>query len=166
MTPDDRAAIGGLKARYCRFVDTKQWTALAGLFTPDARFEGLGSAPDGATVTDFVGGISARFRTATSVHHCHMPEIAFTGPDAARGIWAMEDYVQWPEGTPVAEVPGHPGFRGYGHYEEEYRRDAGQWRIRFLRLTRLRIDPLPPGHPAPRPGRRQAGADWLGTGTG
>lgn len=164
--PDDLAVIGQLKARYCRFIDTKQWGALEALFTADARFEGLGSAPDGADRAIFVGGIAARFRDATSVHHCHMPEIAMTGPDSARGIWAMMDYVQRPPGVVVAEAPGHPGFRGYGHYEEEYRREAGTWRICFLRLTRLRIEALPPGHPPPCPGRKQASADWLCAGPG
>ena len=162
--PDDLAAIGALKARYCRFIDLKRWAELEALFTADARFEGLGSAPDGAGPAEFVRGIAARFRDATSVHHCHMPEVAMTGPDEARGIWAMMDYVQWPPGAVVAEAPGHLGFRGYGHYEEEYRRTAGGWRIAFLRLTRLRIEALPSDHPPPRPGRMAASADWLGTG--
>ena len=41
-------AIAETKARYCRFIDTKQWERLASLFTSDCRFEGLGSAPPGA----------------------------------------------------------------------------------------------------------------------
>ncbi len=113
----DMEKIKLLKARYCRFVDTKRWQDLRGLFTENARFEGLGSVPSGADLTTFINGISSRFRDATSVHHCHMPEIALTGRDTARGIWAMMDYVQWPEGFEVREVPGHPGFYGYGHYE-------------------------------------------------
>ncbi len=158
----DIAAIGSLKARYCRFIDTKLWTELEALFTADARFEGLGSVPDGADAHAFVRGIATRFRDATSVHHCHMPELAGTGADTARGVWAMTDYVQWPAGTDVAEVPGHPGFQGYGHYEEEYRRTAEGWRICFLRLTRLRFDALPVGHAPPRPGRLRASAGWVG----
>jgi hypothetical protein len=161
MTDADRDAIAQLKARYCRFIDTKRWAELRALFTPDCRFEGLGSAPSGATVDIFVTGISTRFCDATSIHHCHMPEIKVTGPDTARAVWAMMDYVQWPEGFAVAEVPGHPGFQGYGHYEEEYRRQDGAWRISFLRLTRLRFDALPAGHAAPRPGRLQASTNWI-----
>ena len=157
----DLAAIGSLKARYCRFIDTKRWAELEALFTPDARFEGLGSAPDGAARSTFVNGIAARFQHATSVHHCHMPEIILIAPGVARGIWAMTDYVQWPDGMPAAEVPGHCGFHGYGHYEEEYRKADGQWRISFLRLTRLRFDALPTGHAPPRPGRLQASNDWI-----
>ena len=37
----DLDAIHQLKARYCRFIDTKQWDRLASVFTADARFEGL-----------------------------------------------------------------------------------------------------------------------------
>ncbi len=153
--------IGVLKSRYCRFIDTKQWGRLRDLFLPDARFEGLGSAPQGAGLDTFIDGISTRFAQATSVHHCHMPDIVLTGADAARGTWAMTDYVQWPEGFPVAEVPGHPGFFGYGYYEEEYARRDGLWKIAFLRLTRIRFDALPVGHPGPRPGRLQADLNWL-----
>jgi hypothetical protein len=157
----DRDAIGQLKAKYCRFIDTKRWPELRALFVEDARFEGLGSAPSGADLDTFITGISTRFRDATSVHHCHMPEIRVTGPDTARAVWAMTDYAQWPEGFAVAEVPGHPGFHGYGHYEEEYRRQGGVWRISLLRLTRLRFDALPIGHAPPRPGRLQASTNWI-----
>jgi SnoaL-like domain len=90
-----------------------------------------------------------------------MPEIVLTGPTSARGIWAMEDYVEWPEGSEVKEAPEAKGFRGYGHYEEEYRNEGGHWRIAFLRLTRLRIDPVPRENPAPRMGACQATPGWL-----
>jgi hypothetical protein len=159
----DVEQIKQLKARYCRFVDTKQWQRLRTLFTEDARFEGLGSAPSGADVDGFVEGISTRLHDAISIHHCHMPEIVFTGPATARGVWAMMDYLEWPAGASPREAPGHRGFSGFGHYEEEYRKDGAEWKIAFLRLTRLRIDPLADGNPAPRPGMLTASDDWLGT---
>jgi hypothetical protein len=158
----DLDAIHQLKARYCRFIDTKQWDLLASVFTQDARFEGLGSAPTGATVEMFVTGISTRFANVVSIHHCHMPEINFLGLDRARGIWAMMDYVEWAEGAGGPhEAQGFRGFTGYGHYEEAYHRTADGWRIAFLRLTRLRIDPLL--HPAPPPTRTLIPhmPDWL-----
>ena len=34
----DLEQIRQLKARYCRFIDTKQWTRLAGLFVEGTRF--------------------------------------------------------------------------------------------------------------------------------
>jgi hypothetical protein len=70
-----------------------------------------------------------------------MPEITITGDGTAQGVWAMLDIVEWPsKGEPV-------GIKGHGHYEEEYVREQGEWRIRRLRLTRLRRDPLPGGLP-------------------
>jgi hypothetical protein len=50
-----------------------------------------------------------------------------------------------PAGLSVPEGGTPPRFakQGWGHYEEEYQRCAdGRWRIRRLRLTRLRVDRL------------------------
>ena len=47
-----------LKARYCRFLDTKQWERLKELFAADARFDGFTSVPDGSDPTTFVNALS------------------------------------------------------------------------------------------------------------
>lgn len=155
-------AIQSLKARYCRFIDTKQWAGLRSLFSANARFEGFGSAPDGADADAFVAGVSARLREAVSVHHCHMPEIVFFGPERARGVWAMQDHLEWPQPLQLKEAPEARGFVGYGHYEEAYVRENGVWKMDFLRLTRLRIDPLPTGGVFPNAAAlRRASPDWL-----
>lgn len=158
----DLEHIKQLKARYCRFVDTKQWERLRALFTEDVRFEGLGSAPMGATLDMFITGIATRFRDAVSIHYCPNPDIVITGPNTARGIWSMMDYVQWPVGFSPREAPDATGFRGFGHYEEEYRRVGTDWKIAFLRLTRIRIDPLGAGNPQPSPGLLGLSPNWLG----
>jgi hypothetical protein len=62
-----------------------------------------------------------------------MPEIELLSATEARGIWAMFDYVEFKPSR---------GIRGYGHYHEEYRKEAGSWHISKLKLTRLRVDPL------------------------
>lgn len=156
--------IRALKARYCRYIDTKQWSALRGLFSDGARFEGFGSAPDGCDADSFVRGVSARLREAVSVHHCHMPEIAFLDRDTARGVWAMADHLEWREPIGLREAPQACGFSGYGHYEEEYRRIEDRWLMHFLRLTRLRIDPLPRPEAERTAPLRAASANWLETG--
>lgn len=153
--------IKSLKARYCRYLDTKQWESLRELFWSDARFDGFGSAPPGADTATFIAGVSRRLGDAITIHHCHLPELRFHGEDRARGVWAMMDYVEWPAGHAPMEAPDSRGFQGYGHYEEEYRRQGGVWRIAVMRLTRLRIDALPSDHPTPRPGRLQASPAWL-----
>jgi len=133
-------AIKQLKARYFRFVDTKQWESLAELFTPDARADYTADAgPDAGLVQ---GGkqiarfISDAIGSARTVHHGHMPEIELTGPDTASGIWAMYDFVEFPSQGALA------GLKGYGHYVETYRKTDRRWHIATLKLERLRVDPL------------------------
>lgn len=155
-------AIHALKARYCRYIDTKQWAALRSLFSESARFEGFGSAPDGADADAFVAGVSARLREAVSIHHCHTPDIVFFGAGHARGVWAMQDHLEWPQPLQLKEAPEARGFVGFGHYEEAYVREHGVWKMDFLRLTRLRIDPLPGGGAFPNTAAlRRASPDWL-----
>lgn len=161
---DALEAIRALKARYCRHIDTKQWDRLRGLFAAGARFEGFGSAPDGADADTFVAGVSTRLAEAVSVHHCHTPDIVFLGPDRARGVWAMQDFLEWPQAIRLKEAPEARGFIGHGHYEEEYVREGGTWKMNFLRLTRLRLDPLPAGGAFPNAAAlRPASPDWLDT---
>ena len=126
-----------LKARYFRLVDTKRWDEWGMVFATDAVLE----LPEGDLVFHGRDAIVANVRSfmqdVRSVHHGHMPEIEITGDDSARGVWAMFDYVEWPE------VDGRRnGLHGYGHYVEEYVREEGEWRIARTRLERLRVDPL------------------------
>ena len=46
----------------------------------------------------------------------------------------MEDKLRWPEGAPIRAM------HGYGHYHETYEKVAGEWRIKTITLTRLRVD--------------------------
>ena len=135
---DDLEAIKQLKARYFRFLDTKDWEAWGSVFATDALME----VPEADVVEHgreaIVSAVSAALEGTTTVHHGHMPEIELTGPDSARGIWAMFDYVEWPGGGDGGRV----GLQGYGHYHEEYVRQDGEWRIARTRLVRLRVDPL------------------------
>jgi ketosteroid isomerase-like protein len=133
----DIEQIKQLKARYFRLVDTKQWDEWGKVFASDAVLE----IPEGDLVhrgrAEIVANVSTVMEHLRTVHHGLMPEIEITGPDTARGVWAMSDYVEWPadDGTRV-------GLRGYGHYVEEYVREDGQWCIARSRLERLRVDPL------------------------
>ena len=154
-------AIRQVKARYCRFVDTKQWDRLKTLFTPDARLEGFASAPDGTGPDAFVDAIAKRLDLAITIHHVHTPEITITGPDAARGIWPMMDYVAFAGEALSAEPPADRGWTGWGYYEEDYIRTGGTWLISLMRLVRQRIDPLPADHPEPTYGRHAPDPNWL-----
>jgi uncharacterized protein (TIGR02246 family) len=135
----DIEAIRQLKARYFRFLDTKDWDAFASLFTDDAYMEADGVVQEGrAAIRGFLPKV---LDGVVTTHHGHTSEIAITGRDTATGIWAMFDYLTWPGDGPPK------GLQGYGHYHEEYVRENGAWRIRRLVLTRLRVDPLAGGFP-------------------
>lgn len=152
-----------LKARYCRLLDTKRWPAFRELFSDDCVFEGMGNLPVSASVDTFVNHVAKRHTHTITAHHCHTPEFRWVSDGEVRGIWAMEDFVEWQGLEHVSpDWTGFTGFRAYGHYEESYRREAGgQWRFAFMRLTRLRMDGVPADSPPPRPGALKATADWL-----
>jgi hypothetical protein len=134
--------IKALKARYFRCMDTKDWAGLEAVFAADAMFDMRGEAADQSKAADGLvigaGPIAAFIRAAVetlvTVHHGHMPEITLTSPTTASGLWAMEDVLRWPEGTPLKTL------HGYGHYHETYTRTAQGWRIQSSRLSRLRVD--------------------------
>src|SRR5579862_2942897 len=143
----DIEAIKQLKSRYCRYIDTKQWQALPSLFTADVRFDGFASAPTGSDGAAFVKGVSTRLGPAVTMHHCHTPDIVFIDDDRARAVWAMADYMEWPEPIGLPDAPLARGMQGFGHYEEEYRRIDGVWKMSHLRLCRMRLAALPAEHP-------------------
>ena len=130
--------IKQLKARYFRLLDTQQWTDWGEVFAEDGVMDV--SDDTGSRETGLVRGrvrivkaVSGMLSGARTVHHGHMPEIELLSATEARGVWAMFDYIEFKPSR---------GIRGYGHYHEEYRKEAGKWHISKLKLTRLRVDPL------------------------
>ena len=67
--------------------------------------------------------VSTSLKGATTVHHGHTPRIEVDG-DTATGRWHMADYVTIPLPEGEAYV-----IRGYGYYDETYRRTPEGWRI-------------------------------------
>lgn len=134
----DYLEICNVKARYCRFLDTKQWAAWGDLFTEDFV---LDTREAGGTLSrgrdEALRLVRGAIEHAITAHQVHSPEMAFDG-DAANVIWAMQDRVLMSAGK--AQQPGMPGFTGYGHYHERYVRESSGWRIAAQRLTRLHID--------------------------
>ena len=129
--------IKQLKARYFRCMDTKDWAGFEAVFAPDSEMDMRGEAGESglqrgpANIAAFVRGAVDEVVT---VHHGHMPEIELTSDTEATGVWAMEDRLRWPEGGPLRTM------HGWGHYHETYVKLAGGWRIKTLRLSRLRVD--------------------------
>jgi len=129
-----------LKARYFRLMDQKHWDKWNAVFTDDvvAVYQGVPGANKSAGLTelrctgrtDLVAKVSGFLSKGTSIHHGNMPEIELTSPTTARGIWAMVDYLLLPNFT----------LKGYGHYDEDYVKENGRWKIKRILLTRLHCE--------------------------
>lgn len=139
----DMEQIKQLKARYFRFLDTKQWKEFRSIFADDFKWfetQGDGTEVKYASPEAFIKWQAASHDDdrVVSVHQGHMPEIELTSNRTARGIWAMFDWV---------DHPTKQAFQGFGHYYEEYEKGSdGKWRIQSIRLVRLRVDEVPPAH--------------------
>jgi len=131
-------SIKQLKARYCRYLDTKDWDAWRTIFADDFvsdTSEAGGKVIPGAD--DFVAFTRKALGrpTQATAHQVHAPEIELTSATTARGVWALQDVVRFGPGVSLV---------GYGHYHETYENIAGQWVIKSSKLTRLREDIVTP----------------------
>ncbi len=88
--------IRQLKARYYRFVDTKNWPEFRGLFTDDATLYFPESFGDPLPIAEAYPMIVSVLKDSISIHHGHMPEITVHDANSATAIWAMEDQVYLP----------------------------------------------------------------------
>jgi SnoaL-like domain len=116
-------AICRLKYRYLRCLDQKLWDEMEGCFTEDAvaeysaggyRFEGREAIM--RFLRDAMG--SEEF---LSSHRCHHPEIEFTSPTTATGVWALEDTVVHGEHNLT--------IQGAAFYTDDYVFIDDGWRI-------------------------------------
>lgn len=123
------AAIENLKARYCRLLDTKDWTGFRELFADDFTSDTTDSGgPLIAGADEFVEFVSSTLGRAVTVHQVQQPEIEILDEASATAIRAMQDVVRFAPGLTL---------HGFGHYHETYTRRDGQWLIESSRLTRL-----------------------------
>jgi hypothetical protein len=134
---DDLEAIRQLKARYCRYLDTKDYDAWRALFAADVVVKlDLAVSAGGADpqtmpplegIEAFEPVVMSGVADAATMHHCHTPEIELTSESTATGIWAMEDLLIFADGNQL---------HGAGHYHETYEKRDGAWVITSLHLTR------------------------------
>jgi SnoaL-like domain len=143
-TMDDSAdlreieAIKQLKAKYCRYLDDKDWVQWRRLFDDEFASDITGIGGRQTTGADaFVAYTrqSIGRPSQRTVHQVHAPEINLTSATTAKGVWALNDVVRL---APAVTL------HGYGHYHETYEKRDGHWRIKTSRLTRLREDIVTP----------------------
>jgi uncharacterized protein (TIGR02246 family) len=129
---DDIEAIKQLKARYFRTMDTKDWDGMREVFTDDVVIDTTGAGGGVISGADaFMAFLRDTLADAVTVHHGHMPEIVLSSPTTATGVWAMQDYIVWPNAMRLV---------GFGHYHETYEKVDEAWLIASSTLTRLHMD--------------------------
>jgi len=137
-------AIKQLKARYFRYVDTFNLEGWLTVFTDDVvcRYE-KGVAPR----EDLAGRRQEGDHRLLDDEQESGPErppwphaeIEILSDTEATAIWAMEDIVEFTDAL----------MHGYGHYHEKYVKVDGEWLIKELHLTRLRVQQTYLGKVAP-----------------
>jgi hypothetical protein len=137
-----------LKAQYCRGVDTRDLVLLRSIMAPDVVLDVRGATTDPVTginaaphvsqvalvgIENALAAIAGRPLGVSTVHQSLMPEIEIIDEQQAKAIWAMSDRIRFSSG-PVEEMSG------YGYYHETYEQLGTAWKLKTLKLERLRLD--------------------------
>ena len=128
---DDLEEIKKLKARYFRGLDTKDWDLYGSVFATDIIVDLRKAGGQLFHGREAFMEYARAMTIVQSVHQGHMPEIDITSPTTAIGVWALEDYNIWQDGT-----QNH----GWGHYLETYEKKDGRWYIKTMSLSYLRVE--------------------------
>lgn len=132
--------IKQLKARYCRYIDTRQWDLFGELLAEDVHM--VFNDVDGNRQFEFfsreemVNVTAMMLKHATTVHHVHNAEIVLTSSTVATATWAMEDLILFPQGGNAPFSYMH----GFGSYTETLEKKKNDWMIKSLTLSRYLQD--------------------------
>ena len=130
------------KAKYCRFVDTKQWDDLAALLVPRPTLRFFDAERvllyEFDSTEKWIELMKAYLAGAHTIHQVHNSEIEVVSNVEVQAIWSMEDYLILAEGH---DRPA--SVHGYGHYHETWRLMENAWRITRIDLYRtiLLVEP-------------------------
>jgi 3-phenylpropionate/cinnamic acid dioxygenase small subunit len=131
------------KARYCRYLDTKQWDAFADLFISSPDISVYGAAEElivSFSSRDMFVSVAREYLAgAQSIHQVHNDELTQLSERDISAIWSMEDYIVFP--NTADERPSR--HHGYGHYHENWVLTADGWRIASLKLRRTILEITP-----------------------
>lgn len=140
MVPFEIAqSIAQKKARYGRYVDTKQWAKLQKIILPDARLNFwdihgnvviAGKVPlsfrSCKAFTDF---FSLYLEKAETLHMFGPGDLEQISADEIKAVWSMEDQICL-KSTNLMEI------RGGGYYHETWKLKGGEWYLQSLDLKR------------------------------
>jgi SnoaL-like protein len=148
-------SIKQLKARYCRYLDAKDWVAWRGLFTDDLVSDMADAGGPLITGADLFVAFNRKALGRSyqpTVHQVHAPEINLTSATTATGVWAFND---------VVRIAPCLTLNGFGHYHETYEKTGGRWRIKTCKVTRLREDIVSPLFSVRMSQRMRSARAWL-----
>jgi uncharacterized protein (TIGR02246 family) len=128
---DDIEEIKKLKARYFRGLDSQDWELYGSVFAEDVVVDTSKAGGEVVRGREPMVAYARGLQMVQSVHQGHMPEIELTSSTTATGIWALEDYNIWPDGSQ---------HHGWGHYLETYEKQDGRWYIKTMQLSYLRTE--------------------------
>lgn len=141
--------IKQVKARYFRGVDTGDSALVRGILAEDCVLDFMGCCTDPATGRDFFPSMNVVMRGRASwssegfakagivsVHQGQNCDITFTSDTSAAVIWSMSDRLFMPAGAPFLQMTGS------GYYHETYQKIDGGWKIKTMRIARLRVEAL------------------------
>lgn len=139
--------IRQVKARYFRGVDTADSELVREILAADCVLDYMGCCTDPKSGQDFFPAMNIVMQGSAgwsstglasmgivSVHHSHNGEISITSETTASAIWSMTDRLFMPAGGAFSVMTG------YGYYHETYEKIAGIWKIKTLRIQRLRVE--------------------------
>jgi hypothetical protein len=128
------------KARYCRFVDTKDWESFGTLFVDEPTIRMYD--PSGGLIAsfdrreDYISAAKAFVEGGQTIHQLHNDEIDHLSETDIGATWSMEDLLVFPK--PRADQPLR--LNGFGHFHERWTLGDGGWRIARLELRRTILE--------------------------
>ena len=127
----DELAVRGLIERYADAVNRRDTGDWAALWTEDGVWEVFGTEITGRDAV--VGAWSAAMKGFSFVFHVVHSAVIEVEGDSARGRWTVSEQ--------LVNAKGEPGIL-LALYHDDYRREAGEWKI-----ARRRLQPLYQGPP-------------------
>lgn len=122
--------IKQLKARYFRFLDSRNLEGLQTVFTEDAEihFKSPSYQLDFKGWPELEGFYGGAFNEGSfGMHHGHMPEITVDG-DTATGLWYLHDI--------FFNTESKTQFEGSSIYKDTYVKTAAGWKISLSEYER------------------------------
>jgi len=140
-------AIKQAKARYFRGVDTGDGDLVRDVLAEDCVLDYMGCCTDPTTGQDFLPAMNVVMQGAASwsseglralgivsAHHGYNFDVSFPSETTAEVVLAMTDRMFRASGDPWARLTGH------GYYHETYEKIGGRWKLKTLRISRLRVE--------------------------